>query len=65
MALLDVHEDGSDEKYVKEHNYCPDLNCCGCECRTCKREWESAGRPTSMTCKKHKIVDSNQDFGTS
>lgn len=32
---------------------CPDLNCCMCECRTCKRPWEAAGRPHPRDCPEH------------
>lgn len=43
-----VHEEGFDE-----HRVCPDPACCECECRTCKRTWFSAGRPSPKDCPRH------------
>lgn len=45
MTLRDVH-DG----LRGEHYFCPDLYCCNCECRGCKRRWFAAGRPRSADC---------------
>lgn len=46
--LIDIHGE------VYDHaEPCPDLNCCMCECGTCKRAWEAAGRPRSENCPKH------------
>lgn len=36
-----------------DHTYCPDVNCCPCECRACKRAWFAAGRPSPKDCPEH------------
>jgi hypothetical protein len=47
-----VHE----ERYDPPHEFCPDLACCACECRTCKRAWFAAGRPSYRDCKLPQTV---------
>ena len=38
----------------EQHSSCPDINCCDCECRTCKRAWFAAGRPSPADCPDHR-----------
>ena len=48
MPLIDIH--GVEFDHFES---CPDLYCCQCDCKTCKRAWWAAGRPRPEDCPKH------------